>query len=434
MKENPSALLPIGVFAVLYLGLGIILEYVLKIPMGFYNIPIIVVFLIALGVACAQNPSLSFNEKLKVMAGGISDPNIITMIIIFLEAGIFVGVLGRSSAESVAYFLLSLIPAQLAVVMLFIISAFVSVSMGTSCGTITLIVPIAVAIANSAGFPVLLCIGTVVGGAMFGDNLSFISDTTIAACNGQGCEMKDKFRENFALAVPAALITLLILYLLSGQTDVSSLQVKDYNLLQMLPYLLVLAGGICGMNVFLVLLVGIITGLIITLSTGAMPPLEILAKMGAGAAGMFETSMVAILVSAICALIAVNGGFAAMISFIRSCFKGKRGGMLGIGLLVSAMDIATANNTVAIVMANPLAKEIAQHYGITPRQSASLLDTFSCIAQGIIPYGAQILIATALAVKLGCTLSTLQLLPYLVYPYALLLSSLVFIIWKGSKA
>ena len=210
-KGNFMALLPIGVFLVIYLGLGILFEYVMKIPMGFYNIPIVVAFLIALLVACLQNKALSFEEKLELMAKGVGDKNIFTMVLIFMAAGIFVGVVGRSSAESVAYFLLSVIPAQYAVVVLFVVSCFVSLAMGTSVGTITLITPIAIAVATGAGFEVPLCIGAVVGGAMFGDNLSFISDTTIAACNGQGCAMKDKFRENFWIALPAALATLVIL-------------------------------------------------------------------------------------------------------------------------------------------------------------------------------------------------------------------------------
>lgn len=219
-KANYKALLPIGVFLVLYLGLGILFEYVLKIPMGFYNIPIVVVFLAALLVACVQNPSLKFEDKLDVMAKGMSDKNIITMVLIFLTAGIFVGVVGRSSAESVAYFLLSLIPARFAVLILFVVSAFVSLAMGTSVGTITLIVPIAAAVASNSGFALPLCLGAVVGGAMFGDNLSFISDTTIAACNGQGCAMKDKFRENFGIAFPAAIITLIIILIKSFGADV----------------------------------------------------------------------------------------------------------------------------------------------------------------------------------------------------------------------
>ena len=385
-KENAKALLPIGVFLVIYLGLGILFEYVLAIPMGFYNIPIVVAFLVALLVACLQNPGLKFDDKLEVMAKGVGNKNIITMILIFMAAGIFVGVVGRSSAESVAYFLLSIIPAKFAVLVLFVVSAFVSTAMGTSVGSITLITPIAVAIANSSGFDMALCIGTVVGGSMFGDNLSFISDTTIAACNGQGCEMKDKFRENFGIALPAAIATMVIIFFrILGMDNIEANISQDYNLIQIIPYVLVLAGGIVGINVFVVLLIGIVTGSIIMLATGATEATALLASMGSGASGMFETTMVAILVSAICALIAEYGGFAALLSFIKKMFKGKKGGTLGMGLLVGAMDIATANNTVAIVMANPIAKEMADEYGISPKKSASILDTFSCIFQGVIP-------------------------------------------------
>ena len=198
-KGNWKALLPILVFLIMYLGHGLFFEYGLKIPMGFYNIPIVVSFLVALLVACVQNRTVKFDQKLDIMAKGLADKNIVTMILIFMTAGVFVGVVGRSSAESVAYFLLSIIPAQYAVLVLFIVSCFVSLAMGTSVGTITLITPIAIAIAKSSGFAAPLCIGTVIGGAMFGDNLSFISDTTIAACNGQGCPMQDKFKANFKI-------------------------------------------------------------------------------------------------------------------------------------------------------------------------------------------------------------------------------------------
>lgn len=428
MKEkNFKALLPIGVFLVMYLGLGIIFEYVMKIPMGFYNIPIVVAFLVALLVACIQNPKLKFDDKLAVMAKGVGDKNIITMILIFMAAGIFVGVVGRSSAESVAYFMLSIIPAKFSVLVLFVVSAFVSVAMGTSVGTITLIAPIAIALSNSTSFGAPLCLGAVVGGAMFGDNLSFISDTTIAACNGQGCAMKDKFRENFWIALPAAIATLVILFVQSAGADVSEAIVGEYNLVQIIPYVLVLIGGIIGINVFVVLLIGIACGSFIMLVTGATEATSLLANMGSGAAGMFETTMVAILVSAICALISEYGGFEALLGLIRRVFKGKKGGELGMGLLVGAMDVATANNTVAIVMANPIAKEMSENYGITPRKAASLLDTFSCISQGVIPYGAQMLVAVSTALELGCEVSTFQILPNLIYPYMLLLSSLLFI-------
>ncbi len=426
-KGNALALLPIGIFLILYLGLGILFEYILKIPMGFYNIPIVVVFLIALLVACFQNRSLSFDEKLNLMGKGIGDKNIVTMILIFMEAGIFVGVVGRSSAESVAYFTLSLIPARYSVAVLFVVSCFVSLAMGTSVGTITLITPIAAEIAKASGFPVALCAGSVMGGAMFGDNLSFISDTTIAACNGQGCEMKDKFRENIAIALPAALLTLILILVLSLRSGIGSVELKDYSLVQIVPYLLVLIGGIVGINVFVVLLIGILSGSLIMLSTGAIPATALLSSMGSGAAGMFETTMVAILVSAICALIRENGGFDALLSWIYRVFRGKKGGQLGMGLLVGIMDIATANNTVAIVMANPIAAEMSGNYGISKRKAASLLDTFSCVFQGIIPYGAQMLVAISACEELGMHVSAFEIIPYLFYPFLLLISSLLFI-------
>ena len=426
-KNNPRALLPILVFLLLYLGLGLSFEYVLKIPMGFYNIPIVICFLIAILVACLQNPELSFDKKLEIMGQGVGDKNIVTMLLIFLVAGTFVGVVGRSSAESVAYFMLSIIPARFAVAVLFVVACFVSTAMGTSVGTITLITPIAVSVASASGFGVPLCIGAVMGGAMFGDNLSFISDTTIAACNGQGCAMKDKFRENFGIALPAALATLAVILVLSFQVPLAGAVVQPYDLIQIIPYVLVLIGGIIGFNVFVVLLVGILSGSVIMLATGHTAATDLLANMGSGAAGMFETAMVAVLVAAMCALIRVYGGFDALLNFIRRVLKGRKGGQLGMGLLVGVMDIATANNTVAIVMANPIAKEMSQEYGVTPRKTASLLDTFSCVFQGIIPYGAQMLVAISAAAELGHAVSAFDIMPFLIYPYLLLVSSLVFI-------
>ncbi len=433
-KGNAKALLPIGVFLVIYLGLGILFEYGMKIPMGFYNIPIVVAFLIALMVACLQNRAVSFEDKLSIMGQGVGDKNIITMILIFMAAGIFVGVVGRSSANSVAYFLLSIIPARFAVVVLFIVSAFVSLAMGTSVGTITLITPIALSVASASGFSLPLCVGSVVAGAMFGDNLSFISDTTIAACNGQGCAMQDKFRANFLIALPAAIASIVIILINSTSETVSSMVIPEYSLVQIIPYVLVLAGGIIGLNVFLVLIMGIVTGSLIMLLTGATVWTDLLSQMGAGAAGMFETTMVAILVSALCALIRVYGGFDALLAFIKRIFRGRKGGQLGIGLLVGAMDVATANNTVAIVMANPIAREMAEEYGISPKKTASILDIFSCVFQGIIPYGAQMLVAISAAAELGYAVTAFEIMPFLTYPLMLLLSTLVFIFLVPEKA
>ena len=431
-KRNGKALLPIVVFVVLYLGLGILFEYGLDIEMGFYKIPVVVIFLVALLVACIQNRELKLNDKLEVMGIGISDPNIITMIIIFMLSGIFVGIVGRTSANSVAYFILSLVPPQFAVVVLFVVSCFVSLAMGTSVGTITLIVPIGVAVARVSGFALPVCIGSVMSGAMFGDNLSFISDTTIAACNGQGCEMKDKFRENFWIAFPAAVATLILILVLSFQTEIQGHVSQSYHLVQVLPYVLVLIGGIIGINVFVVLLTGIVSGAFIMLIGGHTTPVDLLTNMGSGVSGMFETCMVAILVAAMCALIREYGGFDALLSWIHKIFRGKKGGQIGMGLLVGTMDIATANNTVAIVMANPIAKEMAEEYGITPRKTASILDTFSCIFQGVIPYGAQMLVAISAVNELGGEISAFQIMPKLFYPMLLLLSS-VFAIMRSKK-
>ncbi len=432
-KGNTLGLLPIGVFLVLYLGLGITFEYIMKIEQGFYNIPIIVAFMAALFVACLQNKKVKFDEKLEIMGKGVGDKNIVTMILIFLLAGIFVGVVGRSSAESVAYFMLSVIPPKFAVCVLFLISCFISTAMGTSVGTITLITPIAAAVSTASGFSLPLCIGTVIGGAMFGDNLSFISDTTIAACNGQGCAMKDKFRTNFIIVFPAAILTLIIIQLCSKSPLLSAIEIPSYDLIQTIPYLLVLLGGIIGINVFVVLLIGIISGSVIMLSTGTLGFMDLLGNMGDGASGMFETIMVSVLVAAICALIRENSGFDALLNGIQKVFRGKRGGQLGVGLLVGAMDIATANNTVAIVVANPIASEMAKIYGISPRKTASILDTFSCIFQGVIPYGAQMLVALAAAGKAGFSLSAFDVIPYLFYPFLLLLSSLVFMFLVPEK-
>ena len=411
-KGRISALLPILVFLVLYLGLGITFEYIMKIPMGFYNVPIIVAFLASIFVASIQNRAVSFDEKLEIMAGGLADKNIITMLLIFLTAGVFVGVVGRSSAESVAYFMLSIIPARFSVVVLFIVACFVSTAMGTSVGTITLITPIAAAVSSASGFGLPLCVASVMGGAMFGDNLSFISDTTIAACNGQGCRMKDKFRENFLIAFPAAAVTLVIILIMSFNTEINGLVYNDYNLVQIIPYLLVFIG---------------VSGMVIMTFTGQITAIGLITNIGSGVSGMFETCMVAVLVSAMCALIREYGGFDALLYGIKKVFKGKKAGQLGMGLLVGTMDIATANNTVAIVMANPIAKEMAENYGITPRKTASLLDTFSCIFQGIIPYGAQMLVAISAVSELGYSISAFQILPKLFYPMMLMLSSIIWI-------
>lgn len=323
--------------------------------------------------------------------------------------------------------MLSIIPTRFAVAVLFVVACFVSTAMGTSVGTITLLTPIAAAVSQTSGFSLALCVASVMGGSMFGDNLSFISDTTIAACNGQGCQMKDKFRENFWIALPAAVASLVLILISSFRAEIGEAVTQEYNLTQIIPYVLVLIGGIAGINVFLVLLTGIVSGAVIMLAMGQVTPYEMLSAMGSGVSGMFETCMVAILVAAMCALIRENGGFDVLLDLIHQIFKGRKSGQLGIGILVALLDVATANNTVAIVMANPIAKEMAEDYQITPRKTASLLDTFSCISQGVIPYGAQMLVAISAVHELGNELSAFEIIPKLFYPGMLLISSLLFI-------
>lgn len=420
---NGKALLPILLFLVIYLGNGIFFEYINheEGQMGFYVVSVVLAFSIALIFAFLQNKGLSFDEKISICAKGIGDDNIVIMLFIFIMAGAFSGIAKEAGgAQSTANMLLSVLPGQFAVPGLFVISCLISMAMGTSVGTISVLVPIAFAAATSGGLSVPMSVGTVVGGAMFGDNLSFISDTTIAATKTQGVEMKDKFRTNFRIAMPAAVITLIALsvYAFShGRADIGTF---EFNVWQALPYFIVLAMSIIGINVFLVLIVGIVLFAVVGTATGSLTYATALSSMGNGMSGMFETMIVTILVSSIAALMRENGGFEAILSFIKKKADSKRGGMLGIAFLTGFMDIATANNTVAIVIAAPIAKEITQEYGVDPRKTASLLDTCSCIAQGVIPYGAQLLIAASLS-----GVASFTLMPYLFYPYILLVFVLI---------
>ena len=425
-KANGKALLPILVFLVLYLGTGIWYEYIRPVEgqMGFYIMSVVVAFGIALIVAMLQNRGLSFDEKIHVCAQGIGDDNITTMLFIFLMAGAFSGIARQAGgAVSTANMLLAILPGKFAVPGLFLIACLISMAMGTSVGTITVLVPIAVEAAAGGGFSLPLCVSTVVGGAMFGDNLSFISDTTIAATKTQGVAMRDKFRVNLRVALPAAVITFALLVVLAftgGSTAVSS---GDYNVLQAIPYFIVLVLAVVGINVFIVLGAGIVLFLIAGGLTGTLNYMSAFTAMGDGTTGMFETMIVTILVASTAALIRENGGFEAILAFIRRSFRGKRGGMLGVAMLTALMDVATANNTVAIVIAAPIAKNVSEEYGIDPRQTASLLDTCSCILQGIIPYGAQLLIAAGLS-----GVSSLALIPWLFYPFLLAVFVLISII------
>ncbi|MCR5731788.1 MAG: Na+/H+ antiporter NhaC family protein [Sphaerochaetaceae bacterium] len=425
-RANGMALLPIVVFLILYLGTGIFFEYIHPIEgqMGFYIMSVVVAFSIALLVAFAQNRALSFDEKIHICAKGIGDDNITIMLFIFLAAGAFGGIAQQAGgAASTANLLLSIVPGRFAIPGLFVIASLISMAMGTSVGTITILVPIATEAAANGGLSLPLCVGTVVGGAMFGDNLSFISDTTIAATKTQGVMMKDKFKTNFLIACPAAIATIAILIVMAISSGSTSMGEYSYSLIQAAPYFIVLVLAILGINVFIVLGIGIILFILAGAATGAITYISAFTSMGNGTSGMFETMIVTILVASIGSLIKENGGFEAILQFIKNHFSGKRGGMFGISLLTMLMDLSTANNTVAIVMAAPIAKTISEEYKIEPKKTASLLDTCSCIMQGIIPYGAQLLIASSL-----CGISSLQIIPYLYYPYLLAICVLISII------
>lgn len=427
-RGNLIALLPIAVFLVIYIGVSIIFR-------DFYLMSVVVAFLCALLVACLQNKKLSFEDKLSVMAGGVADKNIVTMILIFLCAGIFAGILGRDGATAVADLMLSFIPAKFSTLVMFIVACFVSTAMGTSVGTITVIAPIGVAVSTITGISPVLMIASIVGGAMFGDNLSFISDTTIAATSTQGCKMKDKFRENFIIALPAALITMGILLLIAFTGgEVNEYVAGNINLWLLLPYFLVLVGGVIGINVFVVLIGGIVVAAIVKLALGGGVA-AVISSMGAGASGMFEVIIVTLLVSMLSALMRAFGGFDALLYGIKRVFRGRVGGQMGIAALVGLMDVSTANNTVAIVMAAPIAKTISDEYGITNTKTASLLDIFGSVVQGLIPYGAQLLIATQLT-----GISAAEMLPYMFYQYLLAVSAIIFMfvpsvkVWKKKKS
>ena len=418
-KGKPSALLPIAVFLVFYLGFGIYSEYILKIPMGFYNIPIVVSFLTAILVACLQNRSVPFEEKLALMGQGIGDKNIITMLLIFLAAGTFVGVVGRSSAESVAYFMLSWIPAKYAVAVLFVVACFVSTAMGTSVGTITLLVPIAAAVAETSGFSLALCVASVMGGSMFGDNLSMISDTTIAATRTQGCQLRDKFRVNFLIALPAAIITIIVLLVVGRPETVTEMGNLSFNVIKVIPYLAVLVLALIGMNVFLVLTIGIFAAGIVGIATGSMDLAGFAQAIYNGFCGMNEVFFLSLFCGGMSEMIAHNGGITWLIEKLGRMMKGNKSAQVGVAALVSLADCATANNTVAIIVSGPMAKNMSRIHKVDPRRTASLLDVFSCVLQGMIPWGAQLLTAASLTTIYGVTMNPIDILPYMWYCWIL---------------
>ncbi len=421
-KGNFWALLPIIVFLVLFIGFGTITG-------DFYAMPAAVGFIIALIVAFFQNKKLKFDEKVSVAARGAGQENIMIMCLVFLLAGAFSGAVSAAGgATSAANFGLSILPTNIAVVGIFLIACFISISMGTSVGTITALTPIAVEISNATGIPMAICVAAVISGSMFGDNLSMISDTTIAATRTQGCKMDDKFKENFRIVLPAAIITLAIFFIVTLGANYQVDGELSYDFVRILPYLLVLITALCGVNVFIVLSLGTVLSLLVGLYYGDFGILEIFTVVGTGMEGMFEITVISLTVGAVFGLIKENGGIEFIINFIKSKVKSKKGAEVGIAALAGLVDMSTANNTVAIVIAGPIAKEIADEFEVSPKRAASLLDIFSSIFQGIIPYGAQVLTAAKLA-----GISPLEPLPYMFYPMLMAVSAIFFIFFVKDK-
>ncbi len=421
-KGSAWALLPIGIFLVIFLDTGIIMG-------DFYAMPAIVAFLVALFVAFLQNRNNTFDKKVEIIAKGVGDENIITMCLIFLCAGGFSGaVTAAGGVESTVNLGLSVLPSSVAVAGLFIIGCFISVSMGTSMGTIAALAPIAVGISEKTDFALPICIGAVMCGAMFGDNLSMISDTTIAAVKTQGCEMKDKFKENFLIVLPAAVLTIIIFVALTWGNSYTATEELQYNIFRVIPYVVVLVGALIGLNVFVVLISGTVLSLVVGVVTGSISVSEVFTCVGNGVTGMYDITVISIVVACIVPLVKENGGIQFILNLIRRGIKGSRGAEVGIASLALLVDACTANNTVAIVMAGPIAKEISEEFNVSPKRSASLLDIFSSVGQGLIPYGAQLLSAATLT-----KLTPFDIMPYLYYPILMAVSAVIFIIFRKRK-
>ena len=399
-----SGLLPVAILLALFLGVGIPFHEQV-------TLPAIVPFLAALGVAFLQCRRHAFPERLNVVARAMGQTDVMVMCLVFLLAGAFAGAAEAAGCvTSTVNFGLSVLPAWATVAGLFVIASFASTAMGTSVGTITAIAPIAVGIAEATGMGAPLCLGAVVCGAMFGDNLSIISDTTIAATRTQGCDMRTKFRENLRLVLPAALITVALFIVVAPGGGVPA-GAHPFSVPLLLPYLAVLVTALCGMNVVLVLALGTLLSLGVGIGMGELPAAEAFRAVGDGVAKMYDITAISLVVAGVLGLVRENGGIDWLLQHVLRRVRGRRGAQVGIAALVSAVDVATANNTVAIVMAGPVVRDVAQRHGVSPARAASLIDIYASVWQGLLPYGAQLLAAAAAA-----SVTPAALLPWLFYP------------------
>lgn len=380
----------------------------------FYKLPLTVAFLIASAYAICITPKIKLKERVNIFSRGAGNENIMLMVWIFVLAGAFASIADQMGAiDATVNLTLRFLPANMLLPGLFLAACFISLSIGTSVGTVVALTPVAVGIAEQTGSSLPMIVAIVVGGAFFGDNLSFISDTTIVATQTQGCKMNDKFKANIWLAAPAALIVLII-YIIIGQGVETPSAIPTIEWYKVVPYMAVLILALAGLNVLVVLLIGIILAGVIGILCGSFDMLGWMDAMGKGIMGMSELIIVTLLAGGMLAIIRHNGGIDYLIQALTMRIKGQRGAKLTMALLVILADMCTANNTIALVTVGPMAREIADRYGIDKRMSASILDTFSCFAQGLIPYGAQLLMAAGLA-----SITPFEIIGYLYYPMVL---------------
>lgn len=420
-KPNGWALMPLVVFLCLYLVTSLIVN-------DFYKVPITAAFLVASVYAVATTKGLSLNDRILQYSSGAANKNIMLMLWIFILAGAFAqSAKAMGAIDATVNLTLLLLPDNLLLAGIFLASCFISLSIGTSVGTIVALTPVAAGIAMKTDVSLPFMTALVIGGAFFGDNLSFISDTTIAATRTQGCVMRDKFRVNFLIAVPAALLVF-IYYIIYGTQVESASEIHAIEWGKVIPYLIVLGTAIAGMNVTLVLLLGVLSTGIIGCIYGSFDLFGWFASMGEGITGMGELIIITLMAGGMLELIRFNGGVDYILHHLTSHVSNKRGAELSIAALVSLANFCTANNTIAIITVGPLANNIAEQFRVDKRKSASILDTFSCVVQGLIPYGAQMLIAAELT-----KLSPISIIGYLYYPIILGIVALLSILLRYPK-
>lgn len=420
-KKGLLALSPLLVFILLYVSLSVIAG-------DFYQVPITIIFMIASIYAVIISGGLPLQKRVDIFSRGASSSNLLLMLWIYVMAGAFAASAKEmGSIDATVNLTLSALPSSLLLPGLFLAACFVSISIGTSVGTVVALVPIAVGIASQTNVSSALITAIIVGGAYFGDNLSFISDTTVVATSTQGCRMSDKFRANAFIVAPAALVILIIYSVMGIGVNVSPAS-HDVNFVKVLPYLIVLITAICGMNVMAVLVIGITLCGAIGMIDGSYTLFGWLGAMGKGVVGMGELVIVAMLAGGMLEIIRENGGIDYIIQRMTAHISSKRGAELSIAALVSFVNVCTANNTIAILTVGGITKKIGDRYGVDNRKAASILDTFSCATQGLLPYGVQMLLAAGLA-----KLSPIEILPYLFYPVAIGTAALLSIIFRYPK-